>query len=244
MGFDCQKKVIPTAKHTHCGHCGNEENSKKDKRCKDCKAILKEHIDYGALLDAFIWCYVFYDTNVGLNCYGGYNIHPWSIFRFLPVARSYQRPDELGHSFFKLQVFFLTHFVYVLSDWGHHGLRRQLFAEEFEFIVKYLRFAIALEDTEVLGELLQCLKILGYSEKRDPELVHLVNDAYVKLISLEKKTEGLWLGGGTYGHAYKCYHGTYCAILGLVDYNFPDDDDSAPLPNFHKILKNVGLRKY
>ena len=73
-------------------------------------------------------------------------------------------------------------------------------------------------------------------------MVHLVNDAYVKLISLEKKTEGLWLGGGTYGHAYKCYHGTYCAILGLVDYNFPDDDDSAPLPNFHKILKNVGLR--
>lgn len=43
--------------------------------------------------------------------------------------------DELGKNFFQLQAYFVTHFIYVVSEWGKHRLRRELFWEEIHFII-------------------------------------------------------------------------------------------------------------
>ena len=51
---------------------------------------------------------------------------------------SYKRVDELGHDFFRLQCYFVTHFIYVMSDWGRHQIQRALFEEELKFIVTNL----------------------------------------------------------------------------------------------------------
>ena len=56
------------------------------------------------------------------------------LFVLLPCARVYKSVDELGQNFFKLQSYFVTHFLYVVSEWGKHELPAELFWEEINFI--------------------------------------------------------------------------------------------------------------
>lgn len=49
---------------------------------------------------------------------------------------------------YKQQCYFVTHVIYAFSDWGQHPLKRQLFAEEFEFIVT--NTAVAIEVLKVV----------------------------------------------------------------------------------------------
>jgi len=83
-----------------------------------------------------------------------------ATLQYLPVFRCYQRLEDIGRDFYKHQCYFLTHLIYVFSDWGEHTLNRQLFAEEFDFIIRNMVIAIRLKDSEIVGEFLQCLKIL------------------------------------------------------------------------------------
>ena len=53
----------------------------------------------------------------------------------LTLCLLWQGIDELGHNFYKLQAYFLTHFLYVVSEWGKHELPPELFWEELQFIV-------------------------------------------------------------------------------------------------------------
>jgi hypothetical protein len=103
--------------------------------------------------------YVFDDIGIEIKCHGGQTTLQ-EVLKILPLARSYQRIDELGHNFFRLQCYFLTHLIYVFSDWGQHAVRRQLFAEEFEFVVRNMTYAVRIDDPEVVGEFIQCLKIM------------------------------------------------------------------------------------
>jgi hypothetical protein len=65
---------------------------------------------------------------------------------------------------YKKQCYFATHVIYAFSDWGQHALRRQLFAEEFEFLVTNFGTVLdVLKDAELVGEFLQCLRILQVS---------------------------------------------------------------------------------
>ena len=80
----------------------------------------------------------------------------------------------------------------VFSDWGQHMLPRQLFSEEFEFLVSnmdvIIRYLLSFNfichfvklsydlrsmggtgDPELVGEFLQCLKLLGIDEWSDSD---------------------------------------------------------------------------
>ena len=78
----------------HCAHCGRN-NAKRATKCTHCKAALHQHVDDIALPLA--------NGAVGQQ----------HIMRFLPLARCYRPIDELGHDYFKLQSYFLTHFLCV-----------------------------------------------------------------------------------------------------------------------------------
>lgn len=100
----------------HCAHCGRN-NAKRASKCKHCKAALHQHIDHGGMTDAVVWSYVFEDISVQLcasmNSGQGAmkSIGQGMVMRFLPLARCYRPIDELGHDYFKLQSYFLTHFL-------------------------------------------------------------------------------------------------------------------------------------
>lgn len=68
----------------------------------------------------------------------------------LSFARDYKPFDRFysrSYDAFVSQCYLVTHVVYAFSDWGAHLLRRQLFAEEFIFIVRHM--AVAVEKLEV-----------------------------------------------------------------------------------------------
>ena len=64
------------------------------------------------MTDAVVWSYVFDD--IALPLANG-AVGQQHIMRFLPLARCYRPIDELGHDYFKLQSYFLTHFLCVSS---------------------------------------------------------------------------------------------------------------------------------
>lgn len=52
-------------------------------------------MDYGSLTDALVFTYIFEDIGVDLKC-GMHRATLKDIVKLLPLARSYQRIDELG----------------------------------------------------------------------------------------------------------------------------------------------------
>ena len=85
-----------------------------------------------------VWTYLFDECGVEFTCNDGETITMADVLWALPTVRSnYASVDVLGHDFFKLQCYFITHLVYVMSDWGQHPLRRELFLEELQFIVDH-----------------------------------------------------------------------------------------------------------
>ena len=270
MGYDPTDHQVPLTPRSHCSNCGkdyvikkashnnkNASSSSSDKKkrateyieetknsdlikCSECNHILKMKVDYGALTDALVWAYVFEDVGIDISC-NNCSTTLAEICSILPVARCYQRIDELGHNFYKLQCYFLTHLIYVFSDWGQHALRRQLFAEEFEFIVKNMKVAIKLGDHEITSEFIQCLKILQVTEKSDPEIWKLVLMGYDFLIEKEiiKGGKGRWVAEKD--SLYDRYHSSYCCSIALLDYYFMEDDNlrlNPPLPRLVTYLKH------
>jgi hypothetical protein len=107
MGFDPRRGGLPLTPRKHCGNCGRSDNPQQAPQCKQCQQLLRESVDYGTLTDAVVWAYVFRDAEVPLQ-WGRESIILPDIARLLPLARCYQRIDELGADFFKLQVCNLT----------------------------------------------------------------------------------------------------------------------------------------
>lgn len=116
---------------------GGTENSKGRTNCVDCNVFLRPKRDYGSLTDALVWTYLFEQIDINLVCNKARACFVDAL-KNLPYIRRYQRIDELGHDFFKLQCYYVTHLIYVLSDWGRHALQRSLFEEELTFFVSNL----------------------------------------------------------------------------------------------------------
>jgi len=183
-----------------------------------------------------VWTYLFEETEIPLVCNNA-DVHFSDAVATLPAVRKYQRIDELGHDFFRLQCYFVTHFIYVLSDWGRHVLERALFEEEF---------VISMDDPELTGEFLQCLRILGVSQNTrtcSTRIWSLILQAMTYLLGVERRH-----GGGMWSKSsdgpYDRYHTTYCAIVGLLSFEFhaSDVDDgklSPPNPRAFYIRRST-----
>lgn len=195
VGFNCSQNSLPMTPKNYCTHCGLDNDSKQVvENCAECGHVLRVKVDYGCLNDALIWTYIFADVGIDLLC-GRKRASLEDVLRLLPLARSYQRIDELGDHTFVWQCYFVTHLIYVFSDWGQHKLSRQLFSEEFEFMISNMELVIRLDDPELVGEFLQCLKILGMEEWADSELWFVIEAGYNYLMALEQQLggQGKWL---------------------------------------------------
>jgi len=226
MGYDPSCQQLPLTPKSHCSNCSHEVTKKESRvKCVKCNHALKMKVDYGSLTDAVVWAYVFHDIGIPIECHDG-STSLSEVVKILPLARSYQRIDELGHNFYRLQCYFLTHLIYVFSDWGQHALRRQLFADEFEFIVRNMTLAIRIDDPEVVAEFIQCLKILQVTPSSDPDVWTLIELGYKYLIGKEaekgKEGKGLWVGAND--SLYNRYHSSYCASIALYDYHFMENE--------------------
>ena len=142
-------------------------DSKSDCSIRSCQTcgfhVQPDSINYAALCDSLVWFYVFQDISLELP--GGKCAvdELRKLFRIMPIIRSYKTLEAMGENMFKHQCYFITHLIYVFSDYGVHSLKRLLFAEEFIFIVENMKNLIALDDADLVGEFLHCLRVLQVS---------------------------------------------------------------------------------
>lgn len=217
LGYDPTSHQVPLTDAKHCAHCG-KLNLRGLTNCVDCNAHLRARIDYGSLTDALVWTYLFEELHLPLLCNNA-KVGFLDVVSILPAVRTYQRVDELGHDFFRLQCYFVTHYIYVMSDWGRHMLQRELFEEELAFILSSLNQVISMQDPEIVGEFVQCLRILGFS-RGDSVVWPLIHAAMIFLSKLQEHSSGhgAWSKPGE--TAYDRYHTAYCAAIGLMSFSF------------------------
>src|SRR4051812_30364635 len=112
-----------------------------------------------------------------------------------------------------------SHYVYVQSNWGCCCLRREFYVQEYELFASSLSEAIALNDPELVGEFLHCLRILEYvpglAGNEELDVVFRTGVAY--LIDTEKRygLKGTFVSDGK--PSYSKYHAAWTGIVGLLD---------------------------
>ncbi|KAH9255408.1 hypothetical protein BASA81_006527 [Batrachochytrium salamandrivorans] len=222
-GFDPGLGSPPLTPKLHCSNC-SKENLKHATTCSSCSHRLLSKYDYGSMTDAIVWSFVFGSIGLGIECHSSSanrlgQLRVEDVLFLLPETRNYRELDELGESFFKLQCYFITHFIYVMSDWGEHGLVRQFYEEEYQFIVRNLGYVLGLQtpDPEIVGEFIHCLYILGYEFEKNLVLDNLINTSVEFLLREEAQVfgkRGAWTSNGSV--LYAKYHASWCGIVGLL----------------------------
>ena len=78
------------------------------------------------------------------------------VIKLMKKIRPYQSLEKLGVSAYQLQGYFITHLMFILTNWGAVCLKeRSLFAEELTFLLTNMKVVMEMNDPELVGEYLQ-----------------------------------------------------------------------------------------
>jgi hypothetical protein len=201
---------LPKTQAGYCVSCGEFANL-GDEVCNlnGCGRELKIMIDYQNLCECLVWVSVFNELGVEMTCCDGTaTMH--DILGLIRDLRPYKSLDELGRDAFAMQVYFITHLMFVLSRWGRFEVvDRHLLAEEFLFMQAAIAPSIELNDPEIVGELVQGLKILGAC---DDNIAVMLGRKFL----LKAERRGNFVDDND--DFYKRYHAAYCGAIGLVKF--------------------------
>jgi len=111
-----------------------------------------------------------------------------------------------------------------------------LFAEEYEFVVRNMGLAISLDDPEIVGEFIQCLKIMQVTKASDPEIWVFIEKGCEYLVTKEQERGGKGLWVPERDGLYNRYHSSYCSAIGLLDYHFMVNDRLRLNPSKPRLL--------
>jgi hypothetical protein len=115
---------------------------------------------------------------------------------------------ELTEDDLEQQIYFLTHWVYALTDYGTRPLPAGAEPSLHRCLRRLLPDAVAAGNVETLGEVVECLRLFGHgSEER------LLAPA-LRLLLRRQNPDGSW-GSARYETQR---HSTWCAVNALYDY--------------------------
>jgi hypothetical protein len=212
--YDGRYPITPV---NHCMRCDRKWGKKNASAANCCDGMPPlRTIDYSTCYDYLIWGYC--SQVIGIDAFK-FNLK--SFVKKLPVLRSYGTFEELGHRCFLHQCYFITHFIYAMSEWGRYRLCINKFWEEYAFIVENIKLvANHIQDFEVLGEFLNCLGIIGVASKGEERIANLVKYGQATLLHVERvrfKKSGQWVSRAT--KLKDQYHSAWCGLVGLTEYN-------------------------
>ncbi len=143
--------------------------------------------------------------------------------------RPYIGVSQCGESDFRFQSYLITHLLFVVaswggSSWGAHPLPRAVLADEFVFLLGNISTAIELQDPELVGEFLHCLRLFGVPET-DPRL--RTGCEFLRSVEAGPTRRGTWVPERA--SYYKRYHAAFCGVLGLMPIVFDAPTVSAPV---------------
>lgn len=203
LGFEPTKEPPPDDLPEVC-RCGRE-NPRGRRTCQKCRRRLKISSRYKVWMQALgitFWGYC-YGVMLGAK-------YP-DVLRWLPEMRPYGgRPKQTDSDFYDT-VYAITHVVYTLNGYGKYNLSTRWLPHEFTFLKANIQEAVDLEDTDMVGEFLDCLKAFGLGH--DHPTIRL-GTSY--LLSAQNR-DGSWGDPDSDDLVYR-YHATWAAIDGLRDY--------------------------
>jgi hypothetical protein len=203
LGFDPQHEPPPADLPDECS-CGHY-NKRGRKTCSQCRRRLTMLSHYAVWLDALVRSYI----GERYGCRLGASFA--DVLGWLPSMRPYPEYHTETDGDFIWAVYAITHVVYTLNDYSMYLLEPGWLPQEFAFLSRAFEHAIALEDPETIGELLDSLRSFGLT-RRHP----LIAKGIDYLLSTQNP-DGSW-GDMKAEGIYERYHPTWTAIDGLREY--------------------------
>lgn len=181
--------------------CG-KENSRGRTVCGNCREPLTMMSRYEVWLVALIRSYL--GERFGVILGARYR----EVLRWLPLMRPYSGPDDTSSADSIWAIYAVTHIVYTLNGYGVYNLLPSWLPHEFEFLQRHLHEAIAMDDPETIGEILDSLKSFGMTSR------HSLIQKGEEFILSRQNSDGSW-GEIEVDDIYERYHPTIAAIDGL-----------------------------
>ncbi|MBV9210360.1 MAG: hypothetical protein JOZ52_07010 [Acidobacteria bacterium] len=180
-------------------------NVRGRKRCSNCKKQLVMMTRYRVWYECLIIAY-------GIARYGITGTEPYSdLLKWLPTLRPYPKIDYEDEPDFYDAVYAASHIVYTLNNYSVYQLSPKWLPQEFEFLKASLKEAIAMDDPEMTGEILDSLRAFGLKQTH-----RLIDEGTDYLLSAQN-ADGSW-GEIDDENIYGRYHSTWTAIDGLREY--------------------------
>jgi len=204
LSFDPRSDPRPGDVPEDCAHCGTA-NPRGSKVCRVCKRPLAMKSRYDVWYDALVTTYV------GERCGVPLGARYADVLRWLPALRPYRGRERGANPNFVDSVYAVTHLVYTLNDYWAYKLPPELLPQEVAFLRASVEDAAALNDPDMMGEILDSLKSFGLTEADPP-----VRQG-IEFLLARQNPDGSW-GSVNETDAYNRYHTTETAVNGLSDY--------------------------
>lgn len=231
--FDPRTEPPPFDVPDECAYDG-ATNARGSRVCRVCHRPLKMRSRYDVWYDALITAYSGDHYGVELGA------HYVDVLKWLPTLRPYRGSENGANPDFYDTVYAVTHIIYTLNNYSQYRLSPALLPQEYQFLKSTLREAIAQNDADMLGEVMDSLRAFGLtSESTD---MRAAMEHYIS----HQNSDGSW-GRMDEADIYDRYHPTWNAIAGLSEYewrvgeglSFPEvrpllerwnHENAAPLP--------------
>ena len=214
LEFDPAKEAPPSDIPAVCSH-DSVWSPRGATVCKRCGRPLEMRSKYDVWLDALITTYT--GDRYGVRLGATYR----DALQWMSAMRPYLDRDAAGYGIFYDTVYSLTHVVYTLNDYGQHLLPRSLLPQEYAFLKRNLKEAIALHDPETMGEFLDSLKSFGLTTSDDE-----IRAGMTYLLSTQRP-DGTW-SAPNQTDPYTLYHSAWTGIDGLKDCRWQGEGLSFP----------------
>lgn len=187
-----------------CDYC-DAWNERGRKRCSSCRRRLTMMTRYQ------VWYY----SLIRAYCAAGYGIVLGAdyadVLKWLPTLRPYRGREGDTNPNFVDSIYAISHIVYTLNDYGVYRLSPHWLPEEYEFLKANVMEAIAMDDPDMTGEMLDSLMAFGLSDRQP-----VIRQGIDYLLSTQNP-DGSW-GNKETDDLYCRYHPTWSAIDGLREF--------------------------
>lgn len=217
LRFDASlyQNCLPT--QAYCHPCGVfHASAGKSRECPICTRPLRMEPDFEFLCESLVWVSLFKELGIEPVQTADATVTLDHILGLMKTIRPYRSLETAGTDSYKLQCYFITHLTFIMTGWGSVAMQpRELFVEEYLFLLANMDVVIKVKDPELVGEFLQALHILD-----TPHSHPAMQKGYHFLLTHEKKGKmrGNWMAASD--EFYKRYHAAYCGIIGMADFKF------------------------
>lgn len=223
LSFDPLQEPPPTDVPDECA-CGYW-NERGRKNCFKCRKRLLMASRYRVWYEGLMMTYT--AARLGVSLGASFS----DVLKWLPILHPYRgREDDENEDFYD-SVYAVTHIVYTLNDYSVYRLRPAWLPQEFEFLKACVEDAIAMDDPEMLGEIVDALQAFGLKE------THPLIRRGLDYLLASQNADGSWGHADAEAGIYAYYHSTWTAIDGLRQY--PLRPYGLSFPELKPLLKQL-----